>query len=390
MNTPRTRPTGAAQTTRRLLAVAACAAAVAAVAVIPSTPAARAESGSAVDGPRPRLTPSPTRHINWFSTGGGAIAFLSDRPGSGPSGVDQVWFKADAYDAAPPTQLTSAPEGARSPVWFPRTTFGLHVAYVTRVGADDVIQILRTDDPAHPVWTYATAAQDLGTHRIDYLTWSNSGLRLCFAHYNDWYDRGLACITFPTHAVNPHPNFPVFDVAPVVPVGHNPAPSESTFSSDDTTLYLSGDKGAYRGYLYSVPAGGGTLTMVRDNTGQTVRKAFAPSVGRDGAADVLIYNSERYTADPARGEELIAVDLATGAVTELTSTPGHQYGSFQRGSNSASEIVMQSDADLTIPAPAAEAHTDLYVGDLWGTTVTKVDIADPDNQYDDGAPDWIR
>lgn len=394
MNTQLTRVTRVAKLARRarparhLLALAACAAAVGVAAV---APAARAESAGTVDGARPVPTPDPSRHIRWFSVGGGAIAFLSDRPGSGPAGVNQVWLKANANDTAAPTQLTSAPDGARSPVWFPRTAFGLHVAYITRgPSGDDVIEIIRTDKPAAPVWTYATAAQDLGTSRIDYLTWSNNATKLCFAHYNDWYDRGLACLTFPTHAVNPHPNFSVHSVQPVVPVGHNPAPSESAFSLDDSTLYFSGDKGSYyRGYLYRVLAAGGPLTMVKDSSKQTVRKAFAPSIGTDGVGEILTYNSERHTDDPARGEELMRLDLQTGATTELTNAPGHQYGSVLRTPDAAFRVVIQSNADLTSAAPTAEAHTDLYIGDEGGL-FTKVDIADPNNDHNDGAPDWIQ
>lgn len=132
----------------------------------------------------------------------------------------------------------------------------------------------------------------------------------------------------------------------------------------------------------------GVSADTKDNTNQTVRKAFAPSIGTDGSAEIVVYNSEAHAGDPARGEELMSLDLSTGAVTELTHAPGHQYGSVLRPP-AAFRIAVQSNADLTSGAPTAEAHTDLYIADAGGL-FTKVDIADPTNAYNDGAPDWIQ
>lgn len=407
MNTPLTR------STHQVLA-AACLGTVLAVAAQMSidSPRAHAQTDAAAEAqpgvderwPFPLPTISPCHRnpacdpnpIKAHAADSGSIVFLSDRPGSGPAGKSQVWLKADAGDSHEPTELTSEPEGARSPVWFPRTAFGDYAAYITAGEAGhDVIKIVRTDGLGTP-WVYGSAPQDLGTERIDYLTWSPNGMKLCFAHYNLWHTRGLACLTFPTHAVNPHPNFVVFGLQQVIPVNLNPAPSESAFSADSQTIYFSGDKGTNRGYLYRVAADASpatvwsTLRLLRDDQNRPVRKAFAPSVGGEPGAEVLIFNSEEAAADPQRGEELRMLDLVTGQLSELTQVPGHQYGSFLRRQGPSLDFAMQSNADLSSANPQAEPNYDLFLGDIYGSGYTKVDIADPDNNYSDHAPDWIQ
>lgn len=387
MNTPLTR------STRQLLAAAA----LATIALLPASGSrAHAQSDSALETGVAAEVPGPdsAETTQGSALASSGIVFLSDRPGDWPSGTSQVWLKGSPDSAQPPVALTREPTGARSPVWFPKTAFGGYVAYVTRDGAgQDVIKILRSTDPGAEPWVYANAAADLGTERIDYLTWSPNGMKLCFAHYNQWHTRGLACLVFPTHAKNPHPNFPIHQVQPVVPVNLNPAPSESAFSSDSQTIYFSGDKGSNRGFLYRVSADAtpatvwSSLRLLRDNQSRTIRQAFAPSVGSVSGYEVLIFNSEAYAKDPKRGEELMMLDLATGELTELTQVPGHQYGSFVRGSGL--DFAMQSSADLTSADPQHGPKDDIFLGDIYGSPYRKVDLADPGNGFSDYAPDWI-
>jgi len=407
MNTRRAQSARFTRSTRRLLLVTLLALAGLAIAAVPDViPSAHAQAASPVaDGPRlprpiPTISPWPGGRppIRRLSADWGSVVFLSNRADP-RSGLNQVFVKHDVNDAAAPVQITDEPNGARSPRWCPNPMTGPHVAYIAPDAArGDAIKVVRLDATPTTVFTFhASSAPDLGAN-LAYLTWSNSrnGDMLCFAHYDEWSTRGLACLYFPEHRENPRLAFVSYKVLEVIKPGKNPAPAESAFSMNDDTLYFSGDTPAGRGFLYSIKLlmfddilVAMNLAPLRDQDGQHIRDAFAPSVGEPslGAGEVMIFNSEKYAADPKRREELMMVDLETGKVTELTNMPGNQYGHFHRDFGGTEKFVMQSREDMTI-----EGHDDLYiVSDLLSVadTMTRLDIADANNVYDDTAPDWF-
>lgn len=367
---------------------------------------------------RPGRPPSrpPGRPVHRTALSGGSLLFVSDR-----SGTPQVWLKDDISNAVPPRRMTYEPNGARSPHWTGVYQDEDRFAYITRVSGRDVIRFARPNattgstlvwgyDPAAPMagpalsstFIYGLAASN-GSNKT---TPALGPQRLCFAHFTDWSSRGLACLHFGTSA-GPKLWHGTYVVEELVGVSNDPAPSDISFSSDNETIYFSADRPSGRGYMYSVPAAGGPATSLSDSTGALLRLAFAPFVMRPDTTDHLIWNSETESGDPAHGEELRKMTLPSAPIFAVTDAPGNQYGQARRiswnGFNvSHTMFVMQSNArlnpDLVGLAPGAiVGNYDLFRCDyddpdpnngLGSTCYVKIDIADPDNLFNDGMPDW--
>jgi len=142
-------------------------------------------------------------------------------------------------------------------------------------------------------------------------------------------------------------------------------------------VYFHGDAVNYAGGIFSVPAAGGTPIRLNGN-GTPITRGYQVSVAPDHSR--LIFNSEAWK-DGVPGyldEELVELDLVTGALTQLTAQPGNQYGWFAfNGQNG--EYVMQSS---TVAGGPSHLFT-------WrNNSLSSLYTADPGNVYDDTVPAW--
>ena len=313
---------------------------------------------------------------------GGKVVFLSNRTGNTEAYVS--YPGTNPLAAPPPTAITAAsPHPIRSPVWSPDGNF---VAYVTRepfsfTGVDeDVIKVVAAGSWT-TVFSYPAPHLGLPAQALQYLTWSNAGDRICYAHYKEWSDRGLSCIELETAY-----DFMLWTARELIGLAEDLDPSESAFSADDYYLYFSADSDVHpAGGLWRMPA----LTISpaaipMDDTpipvygnAAPITRAYSPSVSPDG--ETLTFNSEAYL-DGLPGyfnEELVQVGLKTGVLQQLTSEPANVYGSFAR--NGSGEQVLQAGApgnDTRIMLRHHGARFQLNTASVAGT--------------DDGAPDWWK
>ena len=216
----------------------------------------------------------------------------------------------------------------------------------------------------------------LPSTKLQYPEWSNDGTTIALTFYNDWGSRGLLTIDF-----NSPQDFTVISskilIAESSASEHLDA-TEPVFSHDDQLIYFRAPTDTSESKLYSIPSTGGAPIEVLSSNGPFER-VFAPSVSPDGMK--IIFNSEMYKVTPTThlDEEVMELDLVTGALTQLTFQPGHQYGQFARNGNG--EFVLQSST-------IAGGNSDILIQE--NGVQQSVDINDPNNDWDDYSPDWWK
>ncbi len=322
---------------------------------------------------------------------GGEVVFVSDRVGQKSA---QLFLKDLRTGVL--QQLTDYTFSARYPTW---SYNGHYIAYTTRdviVGEDVEVDVLVIIDRAGKqyLWFYGSEFEH-GYHYIQYPEWSRDGKRIVVTVYNDWGRRALAVIEFNT-PYDFESGYTTYELLPGINAPHELSGTDAVFSPDGKYIYFHADSDLASGELYRAPAIGPAYEQVYldgrhwifDSNGAllgevvkigSIDLAYAVSISPDGAR--LMYNSEMYRRDPVKylDEELMEVSLLTGGITQLTYEPGNQYGDFAKGGSG--EYIMQSNKH-----PGAKR--DIFI--QMGTTRIKVEIDDPNNEYDDYDPSWWR
>jgi Tol biopolymer transport system component len=287
----------------------------------------------------------------------------------------QLYIK-DVDSIEPPRQITKEIYGsARNPKW---SQDGRYIVYVTTDpiidqghSLTDALVVIEDVPPPDVAPRRLTIhARDFGTMHFAYPQWSNDGKKIVFMVSDENGVRGLGLVTFEEpYLFDPHNTSHLLAATPDM------NPGEPIFSDDGAQVYFAADPPSGPPKLFIIQVTDGTLGPVNDRDGKQVQSFYAPSLSPDGTR--LMYNTETWKNDSQFGEEVLELNLGTGAITRITTEPGDQYAMFAKN-GSGEMLLLTNNTDTKQYA--------LYT--VENGVRTLLDTGDPENRFKESGDWW--
>ena len=320
----------------------------------------------------------------------GRVVWVSNRNAQGTLSAASSLFTKGVRSSLGP-RIVPNTEGASNPVW---SYDGRYIAFnktITRQVLQGSLIATVTEQCIQVVdqtgYLYATyyPSTFFGVSNFGAPQWSADGTKIIFSYYNQLPASGIGYMQFST----PY-RFQLYTSHILISDWQGRAALAPVFSPNGNTVYFHGAAQApqygAQSYLYSVSMSNPGLVVALNGNGTPVNHAFHATVHPDGSR--LLYSSNAHLYDTYgifEDDELMNVNVTTGADVRVTSESEDDWGSYAVGGLAAGQFIRHGD-------PLGDNHRNLALQHRDSVRIFGIadsTSASSPNTFDDRTPSWV-